>query len=139
MTDRELAVAVLQELDAMGVSLSIDDFGTGYSSLAYLKSLPVQELKIDRSFVTGVSDDPDSAVIVRSAIELGHNLGLRVVAEGVEDGATQLALTDMGCDLLQGYHVCRPVPAADFDRWVDARRLRSRSGRPRRPELLRGM
>jgi diguanylate cyclase (GGDEF)-like protein len=139
MTDRELAVAVLQELDAMGVSLSIDDFGTGYSSLAYLKSLPVQELKIDRSFVAGVCDDPDSAVIVRSAIELGHNLGLRVVAEGVEDGATQLALTDMGCDLLQGYHVCRPVPAADFDRWVDARRLRSRSGRPRRPVLLRGM
>ena len=87
MADRGLALTVLQALDTMGVALSIDDFGTGYSSMSYLKALPVRELKIDRSFVIGMTDDPDCAVIVRSAVELGHNLGMSVVAEGVEDSA----------------------------------------------------
>ena len=103
----------------MGVSLSIDDFGTGYSSMSYLKALPVKELKIDRSFVMGMATDADSAVIVRSAVDLGHNLGMTVVAEGVEDGTARNDLADMGCDLVQGYHICRPIPAKELELWID--------------------
>jgi hypothetical protein len=102
----------------MAVSLSIDDFGTGYSSMSYLKTLPVKELKIDRSFVMGMADDPDSAVIVRSAVDLGHNLGMTVVAEGVQDGFARRELADMGCDLVQGYQICRPVPASELELWM---------------------
>jgi diguanylate cyclase (GGDEF)-like protein len=120
MTDRELALTVLQALDSMNVSLSIDDFGTGYSSMSYLKTLPVKELKIDRSFVMGMANDPDSAVIVRSAVDLGHNLGMTVVAEGVEDGTAQSELAGMGCDLVQGYQICRPVPARELELWIEA-------------------
>ncbi len=119
MTDRDLALTVLQALDAMNVSLSIDDFGTGYSSMSYLKTLPVKELKIDRSFVMGMADDPDSAVIVRSAVDLGHNLGMTVVAEGVEDGVARSELAGMGCDLVQGYQICRPVPARELELWIE--------------------
>src|SRR6202044_1853116 len=119
MTDRDLALTVLQALDSMDVSLSIDDFGTGYSSMSYLKTLPVKELKIDRSFVMGMADDPDSAVIVRSAIDLGHNLGMTVVAEGVQDGTAQSRLADMGCDLVQGYQICRPIPAKELELWIE--------------------
>jgi diguanylate cyclase (GGDEF)-like protein len=119
MTDRDLALTVLQALDTMHVSLSIDDFGTGYSSMSYLKTLPVNELKIDRSFVMGMTHDPDSAVIVRSAIDLGHNLGMIVVAEGVQDSVARSELTDMGCDLVQGYDICRPVPAPELERWIE--------------------
>lgn len=119
MTDRDLALTVLQALDAMNVSLSIDDFGTGYSSMSYLKTLPVKELKIDRSFVMGMVDDPDSAVIVRSAVDLGHNLGMTVVAEGVEDGVARSELAGMGCDLVQGYQICRPVPARELELWIE--------------------
>jgi diguanylate cyclase (GGDEF)-like protein len=119
MTDRDLALTVLQALDAMHVSLSIDDFGTGYSSMSYLKTLPVDELKIDRSFVMTMANDPDSAVIVRSAIDLGHNLGMTVVAEGVQDSLARSELTDMGCDIVQGYHICRPVPASELERWIE--------------------
>ena len=111
MTDHGVALTVLQALDSMGVSLSIDDFGTGYSSMSYLKTLPVKELKIDRSFVMGMANDPGSAVIVRSAVDLGHNLGMTVVAEGVQDATARSGLADMGCDLVQGYDICRPVPA----------------------------
>jgi EAL domain-containing protein (putative c-di-GMP-specific phosphodiesterase class I) len=100
------------------VSLSIDDFGTGYSSMSYLKTLPVKELKIDRSFVMGMADDPDSAVIVRSAVDLGHNLGMTVVAEGVQDATARSDLADMGCDLVQGYEICRPVPARELELWM---------------------
>jgi diguanylate cyclase (GGDEF)-like protein len=120
MTDRDLALTVLQALDSMSVSLSIDDFGTGYSSMSYLKTLPVKELKIDRSFVMGMANDPDSAVIVRSAVDLGHNLGMTVVAEGVQDGIAQRKLADMGCDLVQGYQICRPVPAKELELWIEA-------------------
>jgi diguanylate cyclase len=119
MTDHSLALTVLQALDSMGVSLSIDDFGTGYSSMSYLKTLPVKELKIDRSFVVGMANDPDSAVIVRSAVDLGHNLGMTVVAEGVQDSITRSDLTDMGCDLVQGYEVCRPMPARELELWIE--------------------
>jgi diguanylate cyclase (GGDEF)-like protein len=119
MTDRDLALTVLQALDSMDVSLSIDDFGTGYSSMSYLKTLPVKELKIDRSFVMGMADDRDSAVIVRSAVDLGHNLGMTVVAEGVQDGMAQSELADMGCDLVQGYQICRPIPARELELWIE--------------------
>jgi diguanylate cyclase len=118
MTDYDLALVVLQALDTMGVSLSIDDFGTGYSSMSYLKTLPVKELKIDRSFVMAMADDPDSAVIVRSTIDLAHDLGMTVVAEGVEDRSSRNDLAAMGCDLVQGYEICRPVPAVELELWM---------------------
>jgi EAL domain-containing protein (putative c-di-GMP-specific phosphodiesterase class I) len=119
MADHDLALTVLKSLDSMGVSLSIDDFGTGYSSMSYLKTLPVKELKIDRTFVMGMANDPDSAIIVRSAVDLGHNLGMTVVAEGVEDSATRSDLNDMGCDLVQGYQICKPIPAKEFEQWTE--------------------
>jgi diguanylate cyclase len=129
MTDHDLALSVLQALDRIGVSLSIDDFGTGYSSMSYLKTLPVRELKIDRSFVMGMANDPDSAVIVRSAVDLGHNLGMIVVAEGVQDATARSDLADMGCDLVQGYEICRPLPAGELELWIDTQLLTT-SARP---------
>src|SRR5262249_49555883 len=95
----------------IGLRIAIDDFGTGYSSLAYLKRLPVDELKIDRSFVRELCADAEDRAIVRSTIGLGHELGLSVVAEGVEDVATWELLHDLGCDIGQGYYVGRPVSA----------------------------
>jgi len=122
LADPDAALAVLNELGAMGVKMSVDDFGTGYSSLAYLKGLPVSELKIDRAFVMNLPDGRNDEVIVRSTIELGHNLGLRVVAEGVEDEETLCELRRLGCDEAQGYHLSRPVPAAELERWLQRRR-----------------
>jgi len=113
MVDPQRSLAVLEALSAMGVMLSVDDYGTGYSSLAYLQRLPVRRLKIDRSFVMGMVEDEASAAIVRSTIELARNLGMTVVAEGVEDDATLLALRAMGCDTAQGFGLGRPVPGAD--------------------------
>lgn len=121
MSDPERALHILQGLDALGVSLSIDDFGTGYSSMAYLKALPVRELKIDRSFVAGLTTEHSDAVLVQSAVDLGHNLGLHVVAEGVEDANTVDTLAAMGCDLMQGYHISRPVGATQLHAWLDRR------------------
>jgi diguanylate cyclase len=118
MTDPARARAILEDLSAMGVCLSIDDFGTGYSSMAYLKALPVRELKIDRSFISGMASEPSDVVLVQSAVDLGHNLGLHVVAEGVEDLATMEKLRDIGCDLIQGFYVCRPGSTAQIDMWL---------------------
>ncbi|BAO80012.1 predicted signal transduction protein containing a membrane domain, an EAL and a GGDEF domain [Serpentinimonas raichei] len=118
MDDPQRAEHTLNQLAALGFKLSIDDFGTGYSSLAYLKRLPVQELKIDKSFVMGMSDDESDAKIVRSTIDLAHNLGLTVVAEGVESQAILQRLQAMGCDEAQGYHICRPMPASAFAEWA---------------------
>ncbi len=114
MEDPDRAHAVLTQLADQGVRLSIDDFGTGYSSLAYLKNLPVHELKIDRSFVAGMVGNPRDRVIVDSTVALGRRLGLDVVAEGVEDEATRAALEDLGCELAQGYLFSRPGPAGDL-------------------------
>jgi EAL domain-containing protein (putative c-di-GMP-specific phosphodiesterase class I) len=105
------ARAVLTRLSALGVSLAIDDFGAGHSSLGYLKRLPVDVLKIDKSFVMGMSRDENDEVIVRSTIDLGHNLGLHVVAEGVEDSASWRRLAELRCDTAQGYHLGKPAPA----------------------------
>jgi EAL domain-containing protein (putative c-di-GMP-specific phosphodiesterase class I) len=113
------ALEILQRLHAAGVELSIDDFGTGYSSMAYLKDLPVQELKVDRTFVTHMTSSNRDAVIVRSTIELGRSLGLRVVAEGVEDAPTWDELYALGCDAIQGYHISRPIAADELDRWLE--------------------
>jgi EAL domain-containing protein (putative c-di-GMP-specific phosphodiesterase class I) len=99
------------------VRLSIDDFGTGYSSLAYLKRLPVDEMKIDKSFVMGMERDPDDAKIVRSTIDLAHNMGLSVVAEGVENAAILALLREQGCDEAQGYHMSKPLPVDAFKLW----------------------
>jgi EAL domain-containing protein (putative c-di-GMP-specific phosphodiesterase class I) len=104
-------MSTLQALRAMGVGLSVDDFGTGYSSLGYLKHLPVDEIKVDRSFVATMLTSQDEAAIVKSVVDLGHNLGLTVVAEGVEDEGTLAALRALSCDIAQGYLIGRPGPA----------------------------
>jgi EAL domain-containing protein (putative c-di-GMP-specific phosphodiesterase class I) len=106
----------LARLSEMGIRLSLDDFGTGYSSLLYLMRLPVNEIKIDRSFVTGLATDPDSGAIVRSAVGLGHNLGLRVIAEGLQDRAAEAILLEAGCDAAQGFLIGRPVDEAEATR-----------------------
>jgi diguanylate cyclase (GGDEF)-like protein/PAS domain S-box-containing protein len=111
---------VLDRLSAMGIRLSIDDFGTGYSSLAYLKKLPVDEIKIDRSFVMNMGHDEDDAVIVRSTIDLGRNLGLEVVAEGVETLEAWERLKALGCTIAQGYYLSPPVAAATLSEWLRA-------------------
>lgn len=117
MDDPQRAEAMLNRLSEQGFKLSIDDFGTGYSSLAYLKRLPVDELKIDKSFVMSMQTDQDDAMIVRSTIDLAHNLGLTVVAEGVENAAILESLRTLACDEAQGYHIARPMPVADFLAW----------------------
>jgi diguanylate cyclase (GGDEF)-like protein len=122
VADQVRALDVLSRLNAMGVALAVDDFGTGYSSLAYLKDLPVRELKIDRKFVNNMTADGDDAFIVRSTIDLGRNLGLQVVAEGVETEAVWDQLALLGCDVAQGYYLSRPVPAAELAEWLLARR-----------------
>jgi EAL domain-containing protein (putative c-di-GMP-specific phosphodiesterase class I) len=118
MDDPVRAQQTLEGLHAMGVDLSIDDFGTGYSSLAYLKRLPVQELKIDKSFVLKMESDADDAKIVRSTIDLGHNMGLKVVAEGLENVAVWELLARMGCDQGQGYFISKPMPAEQLITWL---------------------
>jgi diguanylate cyclase len=119
MADPTHALEILGRLNTMGVQIAIDDFGTGYSSMAHLKTLPVQELKIDRSFVSQMTSNSRDAVIVRSTVDLGRNLGLRVVAEGVEDGVTLRELDALGCDAIQGYYISRPVPADDLIHWLE--------------------
>jgi EAL domain-containing protein (putative c-di-GMP-specific phosphodiesterase class I) len=111
MDDPMLAVEVLADLRAIGVHTSIDDFGTGQSSLAYLKHLPIDELKIDRSFVAGMRENESDATIVHSIIELGHNLGLTMVAEGVEDELTLRMLMHFGCDRAQGFFLAQALPS----------------------------
>ena len=118
MADPARVLGVLKALREMGVELALDDFGTGYSSLAYLKRLPVHELKIDKSFVMNMSGDESDAVIVQSTIGLARNLRLRVVAEGVEDKASWDVLSALGCDVAQGYYLSRPVPAAELTTWM---------------------
>ncbi|MDE2296940.1 MAG: EAL domain-containing protein, partial [Burkholderiales bacterium] len=118
MDDPQRALATLNRLSELGFRLSIDDFGTGYSSLAYLKRLPVDELKIDKSFVMSMAHDPDDAKIVRSTIDLAHNLGLSVVAEGVESTKAWRLLAGLRCDEAQGYLIARPLPQEQFAAWV---------------------
>ena len=118
MADPQRAIERLSRLRDLGIRLSVDDFGTGYSSLAYLSRLPVSEMKIDRSFIMGIADDPSKAAIVRAALDLGHNLRLEVVAEGVEDQRTWDLLFALGCDTAQGYFMARPMPADAVLPWL---------------------
>jgi EAL domain-containing protein (putative c-di-GMP-specific phosphodiesterase class I) len=114
MADAKRALAIVGALRHLGVRLSIDDFGTGYSSLVHLKQLPVDELKIDQGFVRHLATSSDDAAIVRSTIALAHDLGLTVVAEGVEDRRACELLAGYGCDIAQGYYISRPVPAGQI-------------------------
>jgi diguanylate cyclase (GGDEF)-like protein len=119
MVDPDTAKRTMQDLAELGVSVAIDDFGTGYSSLAYLTDLPIGELKIDKSFVRAMGSDSRNAILVRSTIELAHNLGLRTVAEGIEDSFTFERLRALGCELAQGFHMSEPLPAAALLGWWD--------------------
>jgi len=121
MGDTARALDLLPKLRAMGIRLAIDDFGTGYSSLAYLKQMPVSQIKIDRSFVRHMSEDAADTAIVGGTVDLAHNLGLEVVAEGVEDRATFNMLAALGCDVVQGWLVAPALPAADLVSWLDRR------------------
>jgi diguanylate cyclase (GGDEF)-like protein len=118
MDQPERALATLHELSAVGVGLSVDDFGTGYSSLAYLQRLPVNELKIDRSFVLGLAESSSDGEIVRSTVGLGHNLGLSIVAEGVEDESSLTFLREVGCDIAQGFFIAKPMSADSLTEWA---------------------
>jgi diguanylate cyclase (GGDEF)-like protein len=131
LADPVRAMQILSRLDEMGIRLAIDDFGTGYSSLAYLKRLPVDELKIDKSFILGMDENENDAVIVRSTIDLGRNLGLRVVAEGVETPKAWSRLAQLGCDIAQGYYLSRPAPASEITDWIRDRAAGSRRRRLR--------
>ena len=119
---------VLDRLSDVGVGLSIDDFGTGYSSLAYLKRLPIEEIKIDRSFVMQMHVDANDFMIVRATVDLGRNLGLRVVAEGVEDLDTFDRLAEFACDEAQGFYISKPLSAIEFTRWLSVRNLEHQAG-----------
>jgi diguanylate cyclase (GGDEF)-like protein len=130
MEDPERAIEVLTRLHEMGIGIAIDDFGTGYSSLAYLRRLPVDEMKIDRSFVRGMMSSENDAVIVRSVIDLGRNLGLVVVAEGIEDRESLERLEALGCTVGQGYHIARPMDAEGFDSWAASRNATEEAARP---------
>jgi diguanylate cyclase (GGDEF)-like protein len=119
MSDHRRAMTILTRLNKMGVTLTVDDFGTGYSSLAYLQSLPVSSIKIDKSFVLKMAEDPGNATIVQSTIDLGHNLGLKVVAEGVEDADSYNKLGALGCDYAQGYFLSRPLSPDKATVWLE--------------------
>jgi EAL domain-containing protein (putative c-di-GMP-specific phosphodiesterase class I) len=119
--DPARAIAMLDALAHLGLHLSIDDFGTGYSSLSHLARMPVHEVKIDRSFIQGLESDAEFAAVVRSAIDMGHSLGLQVVAEGIETEAAARRLTEMHCDVAQGYLYAKPMAQAEFERWLEHR------------------
>jgi diguanylate cyclase (GGDEF)-like protein/PAS domain S-box-containing protein len=130
MVNPSRALETLGQLHDLGIKLSLDDFGTGYSSMTYLHQLPIDEIKIDRSFVLGVMEEAEGArVIVRSVANLGHNLGLELVAEGVETAEVVNRVAALGCDLAQGYHFTAPLPAAELTRWLDARHQEARDAR----------
>jgi predicted signal transduction protein with EAL and GGDEF domain len=138
MADLSQASMMLDELAGLGISLAIDDYGTGYSSLAYIHRLPVQELKIDRSFVTSLASESSNAIIVNSSIAMAHSLGLKVVAEGAEDEITCSMLADAHCDFIQGYYLSKPITSEQLEskllegvpRGVSNRRPRTSDQRP---------
>lgn len=127
--DPEGALEILKRLSKLGFTLFIDDFGTGYSSLGYLKRLPVNAVKIDKSFVIDMLKNADSAAIVRATVVLAHDLGLKVVAEGIENQETWNRLAALGCDVAQGYHISKPLPAEQFKKWFDERARNAKTGR----------
>lgn len=122
MTDTKTCFATMSALKEMGARMSIDDFGTGYSSFSYFKTIPADELKIDRAFVKNMTADTADQHIVETIISLAHRFNMKVVAEGIEDQETYVLLQSLGCDVGQGYHIARPMPTTDFETWLDARR-----------------
>lgn len=126
MEEPATALEMLDQLKALGIKLFVDDYGTGYSSLSYLQRLPVDSLKIYQSFVANMLKNDHSAIIVHSTIDLGHNLGLEIVAEGVEDEAVWQRLATLGCDTAQGYFISMPLPAAQFPEWEAQSRWHAR-------------
>jgi EAL domain-containing protein (putative c-di-GMP-specific phosphodiesterase class I) len=116
MHDVEVSLSKLRNLKGLGISFAIDDFGMGYSCLYYLKRMPVDSLKIDQTFIAGLGEDPGDEAIVSGVISLGHALGLKVVAEGVETEEQLARLREMGCDLAQGYHFAKPLPSEDIEK-----------------------
>jgi EAL domain-containing protein (putative c-di-GMP-specific phosphodiesterase class I) len=121
MTDPERAAVVLQDLHDAGIRISIDDFGTGQTSLSYLSALPIDEIKIDLSFISDMTVSAGHHAIVRSIVDLGHNLGLKVVGEGVESEEIAAALTATGCEVAQGYLYARPMPGEELSDWILSR------------------
>jgi len=119
--DPERALGMLNAIAALGVKLSIDDFGTGYSSLSHLARMPVHEVKIDRSFIQELESNPEFATVVRSAIDMGHSLGLQVVAEGIESEVGAQRLRDFKCDVAQGYLYARPMPLDQLEAWLEGK------------------
>jgi EAL domain-containing protein (putative c-di-GMP-specific phosphodiesterase class I) len=119
LADRDRARSILTRLRDSGVQISVDDYGTGYSSLSYLRDLPIDELKLDRSFIIPMTRDARTLALVSSTIDLAHSLGIRMVAEGVETAGTYTELTRLGCDQAQGYLMSRPVPASELDHWLN--------------------
>jgi len=132
MDDPVRAEATLHRLANMGLKIAIDDFGTGYSSLGYLKRLPVKELKIDKSFVMNMEKNDNDTIIVRSTVDLGHNLNLKVVAEGIENIEVWNILAKMGCDYGQGYFMGKPMPEKDFKSWLDKWEAQSQDMAPKK-------
>ena len=118
LVDPVRAVEIIKSLGLLGIQVEIDDFGTGYSSLSYLKSLPISALKIDQSFVKDILNETHNEVIVASTVQMAHSLGLKIVAEGVEDEATLLKMMRLGCDMIQGFYYAKPIPASDVDAWL---------------------
>lgn len=141
VSDSVAAMAILEGLRTLGVSISIDDFGTGYSSLAYLARLPADEVKIDKSFVIGLPNDEVSQAIVRAVVELSARVGMRTVAEGVEDAQTLQLLEELGVETAQGYYISRPIPAESFAMWLwerrrDGLRVDSQAGKPLKRRII---
>lgn len=118
MTNPQQSIDILNQLDELDIEIAVDDFGTGYSSLAYLKRLPLSKLKIDKSFIMDMINDDNDAMIVRSTIDLARNLGMQVVAEGIENNEILELLNILGCKFGQGYHISRPISEIDFEQWV---------------------
>jgi EAL domain-containing protein (putative c-di-GMP-specific phosphodiesterase class I) len=118
MRDPERAIAALETWRQLGLNISIDDYGTGQSSLGYLQKLPATELKIDKSFIKTVAGDARNAIMVRSTIAMAHELGMKVVAEGVEDAECLALLAEIGCDTAQGWHIGKPMPAAVLEAFL---------------------
>ena len=118
ISEQKRALDIMRAIRSHGVRLSIDDFGTGYSSLSYLKKLPVNHLKVDRSFVMSMVADEDDRIIVQSTVDLAHNLGLGVIAEGIETVHALQILKDMNCDVAQGFYIGRPLEPTQFDAWL---------------------
>ncbi len=125
MEEIETVAEKLQQLHILGINVSIDDFGTGYSSLAYLKRLPIQKLKIDKTFVDNLDDDPGDLAIAEAIINLGHSLDLDVIAEGVESEKQADVLLPKGCDEFQGYLFSKPLPADEFAKWFSAQKTKA--------------